>query len=97
MSSTVDSGEAGDFLYYVMPFVAGESLRERLQRQGELPVPEAARILSQVVDALAHAHQHGVVAYELLTGRPPFAWLPPQEVLAAHVTHAPEPVLTAST
>ena len=56
-----DSGEAGGFLYYVMPYVEGESLRERLQRQGELPVPEAVRLLSEVADALSYAHGHGVV------------------------------------
>jgi TolB-like protein/tRNA A-37 threonylcarbamoyl transferase component Bud32 len=56
-----DSGEAEGFLYYVMPFVDGESLRDRLTREGGIPIPEAVRILREVVDALAHAHQHGVV------------------------------------
>jgi Tol biopolymer transport system component/tRNA A-37 threonylcarbamoyl transferase component Bud32 len=160
----LDSGEAEGVLYYMMPFIEGESLRERLSRQGELPVHEAVRILVEIVDALAHAHARGVVhrdikpdnvmlsgrhalvtdfgvakavseatgrqklttagialgtpaymapeqatadphidhrvdiyavgalAYELLTGRPPFAGLTPQETLAAHVTMAPEPV-----
>ncbi len=55
-----DSGEADGFLYYVMPFVDGESLRERL-KQGPIPIHEAVRILREVVDALAHAHQHGIV------------------------------------
>src|SRR5205809_210522 len=72
----LDSGEADGFFYYVMPYVEGESLRERLARHGELPVHYAV----------------GVLAYELLTGRPPFVGLTPQEVLAAHVTQAPEPV-----
>jgi len=160
----IDSGEADGFLYYVMPYVEGESLRARLTRQGELPVGDAVRILRDVVDALALAHSHGVVhrdikpdnvllmgnhavvtdfgvakavseatgrqkmttagvalgtpaymapeqaaadpnvdsradiyavgamAYELLTGRPPFTGLSPQEVLAAHVTQAPDSV-----
>ncbi len=56
-----DSGEADGFLYYVMPYVEGESLRARLAREGELPVAEALRILRDVVDALAYAHEHGVV------------------------------------
>jgi tetratricopeptide (TPR) repeat protein/tRNA A-37 threonylcarbamoyl transferase component Bud32 len=57
----LDSGEADGFLYYVMPYVDGESLRERLARHGELPIPEATRVLVEVVDALAHAHRRGVV------------------------------------
>ncbi|MEO8227576.1 MAG: protein kinase [Gemmatimonadota bacterium] len=160
----LDSGEADGFLFYVMPFVAGQSLRERLAREGELPVHEAVRLIIEVVDALAHAHEHGVVhrdikpdnvmlsgrhalvtdfgvakaiseatgrntvttlgvavgtptymspeqaaadphidhrsdiyavgvmAYELLTGQPPFTGATPQSVLAAHVTQAPDPV-----
>jgi serine/threonine-protein kinase len=56
-----DSGTADGFLYYVMPFVDGESLRERLKREGRIPIHEAVRILREVVDALAHAHQHGIV------------------------------------
>ncbi len=57
----IDSGSAEGFLYYVMPYVDGESLRERLQRQGELPVHEAVRILAEVADALGYAHGRGVV------------------------------------
>jgi len=159
-----DSGEAGGFLYFVMPFVEGESLRTRLAREGELPVGEAVRLLRDVVDALSHAHAHGVVhrdvkpdnvllsgrhamvtdfgvakavseatgrhglttagvalgtpaymapeqaaadphidhradiyavgalAYELLTGRPPFEGTNAQQVLSAHLTQAPVPV-----
>jgi serine/threonine-protein kinase len=56
-----DSGEADGFLYYVMPFIEGESLRQRLDREGELPVADAARIMREVVDALAAAHEAGVV------------------------------------
>ncbi|HEY7029138.1 MAG TPA: serine/threonine-protein kinase [Gemmatimonadales bacterium] len=56
-----DSGEADGFLYYVMPFVDGESLRERLKRERAIPIVEGVRILREVVDALAYAHQHGVV------------------------------------
>lgn len=56
-----DSGEAAGFLYYVMPYVEGETLRQRLQREGPLAIPQAARILREVVDALAYAHHRGVV------------------------------------
>ncbi|MFV1988840.1 MAG: protein kinase [Gemmatimonadota bacterium] len=156
-----DSGESEGFLYYVMPFVDGETLGARLAREGGLPVPEAARILRDVVDGLAAAHrvgvvhcdikpdnilisgQHamisdfgvakavsgaprghlvttvgvvvgtptymapeqatadtnidhradiyavGVLAYEMLTGRPPFHGMTAQQVLAAHITERP--------
>jgi serine/threonine-protein kinase len=159
-----DSGEADGFLYFVMPFVEGESLRAKLARGGELPVGEAVRVLRDVVDALSHAHAQGVVhrdvkpdnvllsgrhalvtdfgvakavseatgrntittvgvalgtptymapeqaaadpsidaradlyavgclAYELLTGQPPFRGESAQRILAAHVTEAPTPV-----
>lgn len=160
----LDSGEAGGFLYYAMPYVQGESLRDRLTREGELPVPDVVRIISEVADALSTAHQHGVVhrdikpenillsgrhalvadfgvakavseaggvprftsvgvalgtptymapeqaaadpnldarvdiyalgvvAYELLVGRPPFTGASAQEILAGHMTRAPVPV-----
>ncbi len=55
------AGAAGDLLFYVMPYVAGESLRVKLAREGELPVAEAVRILRHVLDALAYAHRSGVV------------------------------------
>jgi tetratricopeptide (TPR) repeat protein len=159
-----DSGEAGGFLFYVMPYVEGESLRGRLNREGELPVADAVRILREVADALAKAHAQGVVhrdikpdnvmladrhalvadfgvakavsdatdasgittvgvalgtpsymapeqaaadpntdhradiyafgvlAYEMLTGEPPFTGKTAQQVLAAHMTEAPAPV-----
>ena len=162
--SLLDSGEADGLLFFVMPYVKGQSLRERLARDGELPVHEAVRLLIEVVDALAEAHAHGVVhrdikpdnvmlsgrhalvtdfgvakaiseatgrstittlgiavgtptymspeqaaadphvdhrsdiyavgvmAYEMLSGRPPFVGGTPQQVLAAHVTEAPDPV-----
>ena len=159
-----DSGDTAGFLYYVMPYVEGESLRARLAGHGELPVPDAVKILLEVTDALAYAHGRGVVhrdikpdnvmlsgrhalvmdfgvakavseatgrhqltsagvalgtpaymapeqaaadphldhrvdiyavgtlGYELLTGHPPFSGGSSQEVLAAHMTRAPEPV-----
>ncbi len=161
----IDSGEADGFLYYVMPYIEGESLRERLTREGELPVDEAVRILREMADALYYAHGQGIVhrdikpdnvmfssghvvvtdfgvakavsnaapqsspvttagstlgtpaymapeqatadpnvdhrvdiyalgcvAYELLTGRPPFTGESMQQLLSAHVTQAPDPV-----
>jgi Tol biopolymer transport system component/tRNA A-37 threonylcarbamoyl transferase component Bud32 len=159
-----DSGDADGFLYYVMPYIEGQSLREKLATEGELPIAEAVKILREVVDALASAHKHGVVhrdikpdnvllsethamvtdfgvakavheatgretlttagvalgtpsymapeqaaadphidqradiyaigvlAYELLAGRPPFTGATSQMVLAAHMTQTPEPV-----
>lgn len=159
-----DSGEADGFLFYVMPFIEGESLRERLVRERELPVSEVARLLRDVVDALAAAHHLGVVhrdikpenvlisgrhalvadfgvakavgeatgrhklttlgvalgtpsymapeqaaadeaidsrtdiyavgvmAYELLAGRPPFSGRTPQQILAAQVMETPQPI-----
>jgi len=56
-----DSGDAGDLLYYVMPLVDGASLRERLKRQGQLPLDDAVRATEQVAAALDYAHSHGVV------------------------------------
>jgi Tol biopolymer transport system component len=160
----LDSGDAGGLLYYVMPFVDGQSLRQRLAHERELPIGEAVRLLVEVVDALSHAHARGVVhrdikpdnimlsgrhalitdfgvaravseatgrntvtsmgvalgtpsymapeqavadpnvdhradiyavgvvAYELLAGRPPFNGVTPQQVLAAHVTATPDPL-----
>jgi Tol biopolymer transport system component/tRNA A-37 threonylcarbamoyl transferase component Bud32 len=159
-----DSGDAEGFLYYVMPHIEGESLRDKLAHEGELPIAEAVRILRDVVDALSEAHEKGVVhrdikpdnvlltkhhalvtdfgvakalseatsaqklttegvalgtpaymspeqaaadshidhradiyavgvvAYELLTGRPPFLGTTPQMILSAHMTDTPEPV-----
>ena len=56
-----DSGEGDGILCYVMPFVEGESLRDRLLREKQLPVADALRIAREVADALAYAHEHGVV------------------------------------
>ena len=159
--SLYDSGQADGFLFFVMPFVEGQSLRERVGREGALPVADVVRILRDVVDALGYAHEHGVVhrdikpdnimlagrhalvadfgvakavsvasgalkltsagvalgtptymapeqatadphtdhradiyavgvvAYELLTGQPPFTGANAQAVLSAHLTQAP--------
>jgi serine/threonine-protein kinase len=71
----LDSGEADDFLYYVMPYVEGHSLRDKVAKEGELPIGEAVGILRDVVDALTTAHERGVVHRDikpeniLLSGR----------------------------
>ncbi len=159
------AGSDDDLLYYVMPYIEGESLRAKLSREGELPLKEVIRIIREVTDALSFAHRHGVVhrdikpdnillsdghavvtdfgvskavsestggassltslgvalgtpaymspeqaaadphvdhradiyalgamAYEMLTGQPPFTGVTPQAVLAAQVSEAPAPV-----
>jgi pimeloyl-ACP methyl ester carboxylesterase len=160
----IDSGEADGMLYYVMPYVPGESLRTRLAREGELPISEAVWVLREIADALAHAHAHqiihrdikpenvlftsrhaqvadfgiaravseaaaggpitatgivvgspaymapeqassdpmmdhradiyafGVLAYEVLTGMPPFTAPSAVQLVAAHMTRAPDPL-----
>jgi len=55
------ASEDGPLLYYSMPFVEGESLRDRLARDGELPIADGVRLLREVSDALSYAHEHGVV------------------------------------
>lgn len=162
--SLLTAASSGDLLYYIMPYISGESLRAKMAREGALPVPEAIKILREIVDALAYAHNHGVVhrdikpdnvllstghavvtdfgvakavsassgsssltslgvalgtpaymapeqaaadpnvdhradiysvgalAYEMLTGRPPFTASTPQGMLAAHITQAPDPI-----
>jgi serine/threonine-protein kinase len=68
-----DSGEAGGrgsgddrtFLFYVMPYVEGESLRDRLTRLKQLPVNDAVRIAGEVASALDYAHRHGVIQSDI--------------------------------
>ena len=56
-----DSGEAGGLLFYVMPYVEGETLRRRIDREKQLPVDEAVRIAVAIASALEYAHRHGVI------------------------------------
>ena len=56
-----DSGSADGFLYYVMPYIQGETLRSKLDRETQLGIEEAVRITSNVADALDYAHRHGVI------------------------------------
>ena len=57
----LDSGDAGGFLYYVMPYVQGETLRTRLTREKQLPLDDALQIAAEVADALNYAHGQGIV------------------------------------
>jgi serine/threonine protein kinase len=57
----IDSGEVQGTAYYVMPFVEGESLRDRLTREKQLPIADAVRIATEVASALDYAHRHGVI------------------------------------
>ena len=63
-----DSGEADSFLYYVMPYIEGETLRERIDRDKQLPVDEALGIATAVANALHTAHEHGVVHRDIKPG-----------------------------
>ena len=56
-----DSGVADGLLYYVMPFVEGETLRRKLERERQLPVADAVRLATEIADALHYAHEHGIV------------------------------------
>ncbi|MEP6591771.1 MAG: serine/threonine-protein kinase [Gemmatimonadota bacterium] len=56
-----DSGTADGFLYYVMPYVDGESLRDRLSRERQLDIAQSREIARQIASALAYAHEHGIV------------------------------------
>jgi tetratricopeptide (TPR) repeat protein len=74
----IDSGDADGLLYYIMPHVHGESLREKLGREQRLSMEEAARITREVASALTHAHTHGVVHRDIK----------PENVLLVDGTHA---------
>src|SRR5687768_8712128 len=72
-----DSGEADSFLFYVMPFVEGESLRDRLDREHQLPVDDAVETAKRLAEALDYAHRKGVIHRDikpanvlLLDGKP---------------------------
>ena len=60
-----DSGEVNGLLFYVMPYVEGETLRARLEREKQLPVDEAVRIASAIAGALDYAHRHNVIHRDL--------------------------------
>src|SRR5207247_1121520 len=83
------AGSQGDLLYYVMPHIAGESLRARIAHERALPVQAAG---DPNVDHRADLYAVGALGYELLAGRPPFSGMSPQGMLAAQVTATPDPV-----
>ncbi len=56
-----DSGEADGFLYYVMPYIEGETLRDKLNRESQLSIDEAVKITTEVADALDYAHRNNVI------------------------------------
>src|SRR2546425_2210445 len=56
-----EAGDADGILFYVMGYVEGESLQDRLAREGALPLEESVRLIAEVADALAYAHEHGVI------------------------------------
>jgi len=56
-----DSGEADDLLYYVMPYIEGESLRQKLGRERQLAIPEALRLAAEIAEGLEYAHEQGVI------------------------------------
>ncbi len=64
-----DSGEADSFLYYVMPFIDGESLRDKLNRETQLGVEETVEIAKSVAAALDYAHEQSVVHRDIKPGR----------------------------
>jgi serine/threonine-protein kinase len=70
-----DSGDAQGFLYYVMPYVEGESLRERLTREKQLAIDDALQVAREVADALSYAHSHGVIHRDI---KPPGARASPR-------------------
>jgi tRNA A-37 threonylcarbamoyl transferase component Bud32/tetratricopeptide (TPR) repeat protein len=74
----IDSGDADGVLYYIMPHVMGESLRNKLEREGHLSMDEAARITREVASALTYAHEHGIVHRDIK----------PENVLLVDGTHA---------
>src|SRR5437016_3894859 len=60
-----DSGEVAGLLFYVMPYIEGESLRARLDREKQLPVDESVRLGTAIANALGYAHRHGVIHRDL--------------------------------
>ena len=83
-----DSGGTGGVLYYVMPYVDGESLRSRLQREKQLPVADALEITRQIADALGAAHAAGVIHRDIKPENILLAGYPPRDPTASPGWHA---------
>lgn len=75
MVPVLTAGESSGLAYFTMPFVSGESLHARLASRGELPIPEALRVLREIASALAYAHERGIVHHQMRIC-PPFAKWP---------------------
>ena len=78
----LDSGRADALLYYVMPYVEGESLHERLERERRLPPDEAVRIVLQVAEALSYAHGRGILHRDVKPDNILLAASPPRALIA---------------
>jgi len=78
--TVLDSGEGAGRLWFTMPFIEGESLRDRLNRERQLPVEDALRIAREAADALDYAHQHGVIHRDI---KPENILLTPRHALVA--------------
>jgi eukaryotic-like serine/threonine-protein kinase len=83
-----DSGGVGELLYYVMPFIEGESLRDRLSREGKVAVADAVQIGRQVAEALAYAHAHSVIHRDIKPGNILLSGYPPRDRGTAGGCHA---------
>ena len=83
----LDSGKAGGFLFYVMPYVQGETLRDRLDREKQLPVEEGVRIAIAV--AASDIYSLGCVLYEMRVGEPPYLGNTTQAILGRIISGAP--------
>jgi serine/threonine protein kinase len=73
--TVLDSGETAGQLWFTMPFVEGESLRGRIEREKQLSIEDAVRIARECADALEYAHRHGVIHRDIKPGR--WATTPP--------------------
>ena len=83
-----DFGTAADLLYYVMPYIDGESVSERLEREGRFPVPDALRTTHEIAGALGHAHARGVLHRDVKPENILLAGYQPQGGSAANGWHA---------